>query len=529
MVAHLVRLKLALLRNGLRRQPVQLIGMLIGGAYALGGTIVALLGLVGARTASDTTLVSAILTLAGAGLLLAWVLVPIMAFGTDPTLDPGRFATFSVPNRQLAVGLIVTALLGVPGAATAVVTLAAVLPWTRSVGATLVALAGSLLGLATAILGSRVATGLAAALLRTRRGRESMIMLWTVAMLGYFAVVPRFSSGQHPSKEEIVSLGGIVGWTPLGWAWSAPGRLVAGDPVGALLRLVFAAVLVAGLLWVWVRLVATAQTNPRAAVAPPSNGDGGGLGWFERLPATPAGTITARVLTYWRRDPRYRVGMILMPVMPLVVALSTSSQSGPGTFFIAPVMLAFLVGLGPHNDVSYDGSAIWLHVAAGVSGYADRLARLVPYVVMAVLLEPVYLVLACSHSQRWDLLGPVAGLVTVTALSTWGVSSSINVLMPYRAPEPGENPYTVAPGSAGMAMAAQLVTMAVTGVVVTPVAVLTLWQGLGSPPSWVGPTAGLSGLVIGVVVLAVGVRVGGTHLMRNGDKVLARMVRNQQR
>ena len=42
MVAHLLRLKLTLLRNGLRRSPWQLVGMAFAGLYALGlvGTLV---------------------------------------------------------------------------------------------------------------------------------------------------------------------------------------------------------------------------------------------------------------------------------------------------------------------------------------------------------------------------------------------------------------------------------------------------------------------------------------------------------
>ena len=36
MVAHLLRLKLTLLRNGLKRSPWQLVGLAFGGLYALG-------------------------------------------------------------------------------------------------------------------------------------------------------------------------------------------------------------------------------------------------------------------------------------------------------------------------------------------------------------------------------------------------------------------------------------------------------------------------------------------------------------
>ena len=49
MVAHLVRLKLSLLRNGLRRSVPQLVGMVLAALYALGVVGLAVAGLVALR------------------------------------------------------------------------------------------------------------------------------------------------------------------------------------------------------------------------------------------------------------------------------------------------------------------------------------------------------------------------------------------------------------------------------------------------------------------------------------------------
>ena len=45
MVAHLVRLKLTLLRNSLKRSPWQLVGLIIGGLYGLGMLVTVIVAL----------------------------------------------------------------------------------------------------------------------------------------------------------------------------------------------------------------------------------------------------------------------------------------------------------------------------------------------------------------------------------------------------------------------------------------------------------------------------------------------------
>ena len=98
MVAHLVRLKLALLRNIFRRSRAQTIGAVVGVAYF--AVLVMGLAVILASFRHSLDEARVVLPLAGASGIVLWTVVPLLSFGSDPTLDPGRFATFAVPTSS---------------------------------------------------------------------------------------------------------------------------------------------------------------------------------------------------------------------------------------------------------------------------------------------------------------------------------------------------------------------------------------------------------------------------------------------
>ena len=91
MVAILVRLKLSLLRNTLRRSVWRLVGLIIGLVYALAIVVLAVVGLVALRWTS-VSLTADVTVLAFAILTAGWLLLSLLVFGIDETLDPARFA-----------------------------------------------------------------------------------------------------------------------------------------------------------------------------------------------------------------------------------------------------------------------------------------------------------------------------------------------------------------------------------------------------------------------------------------------------
>lgn len=530
MVAHLVRLKLTLLRNGLKRRPSQLIGMAIGVLYGGGAVTLAVGTLVVARLDSEQELAGAVITVVGSALVLAWLVIPLFVFGTDPTLDPRRFATYAIPSRQLAIGLAVSALVSLPAFGMAVVTMATVVPWTTSWGAGLVAVVSALAALATVILGSRVVTAWAAAILQTRRGRDAAVVATMVVILAYAVGASRLSTSvSEVTAEQLSGLASIVGWTPLGWAWAAPWKVASGDTVGGLLRLGLALALVVALLQAWSRAIDAIVENPRALAVTTRSGRMTGLGLFARLPGTPVGAIAARSLTMWRRDPRYQMSAVAIPLVPLVLLVAGfSGGEGASTVFLfMPVLLAFMVGFGPHNDVAYDDTAFWAHVASGVPGWADRLGRLVPYVLIWVVTTPVYVVFAGWRSGRWDLLPGMLGASVALAGVGWGIASVTSAMLPYPVPGPTESPFSTPPGSAGASLLAQSLFMGLALAFSSPVLAVLLWQVLGDAPGWSGWAALALGMVLAAVALLVGVRQGGAYLDRSGDRLLARLVRTR--
>ena len=74
MVAHLLRLKLTLLRNGLRRSVWQVVGLVVLSLYALGGLAAATAGLV-ALSLAGPDLIRTVLVLTGSLLVVGWWIV----------------------------------------------------------------------------------------------------------------------------------------------------------------------------------------------------------------------------------------------------------------------------------------------------------------------------------------------------------------------------------------------------------------------------------------------------------------------
>ena len=85
MDAHLVRLKLTLLRNGLRRSVPQLVGMAVAALYALGVTAAGVAGLVALRFV-DVDLARSLVVVLGSAMTLGWLIVPVLFTGVDQTL-----------------------------------------------------------------------------------------------------------------------------------------------------------------------------------------------------------------------------------------------------------------------------------------------------------------------------------------------------------------------------------------------------------------------------------------------------------
>jgi ABC-2 type transport system permease protein len=448
--------------------------------------------------------------------VLGWWLVPLLANGVDSTLDPQRFVTFAVPRRQLLTGLALAGLVGVPGAVTTLLALGTVVSWSRGPATVLAALVGAVLGLGACVVGSRAWTSALARVVGSRRFRESAAILVVVPLMLVGPILTAAATLLTSGVEALPGLARTLSWTPLGAAWAVPGAVAAGEWVGALARLLVAAATVAGLGALWSSALSRALVQPPAQARTASRSTGQGL--FGRVPAGPTWAIAARCLVYWRRDPRYSGSLVVVPLLPLVLALA-APDGGRGLMLIAAPVAALLLSWSISADVAYDSTAFALHVASAVPGAADRAGRALAVGLLAVPVVLVFAVGSVWWAGRWADLPAVLGASAGILLTGLGLSSVISARFVYGVPQPGQSPFATPSGSVGTSLLTQLVGFSALMVLVLPELVLAVVAVVRG--SWaLGAVTLAVGLVLGAAGLVGGLRLGARWYDRRSPELL---------
>lgn len=523
MVAQFLRLKLRLLANIFRRSTWQVVGIVVGLVYGLGLAALLFLSLVGLRLVDDVSFVRDVLIVAGAATVVGFIVFPLV-FGSEDTMDPRRFAFFALPDRTLALGLAVAAIVGIPALVLAIVLLGTVVTWSRGVPETMLATLSAALAFGTCLLVARVATSLASFLLATRRSREVMGVIGVLLIVMAAPVIVGLATLDWANSGPAL-LGGIadvLGWTPLGAAFAVPGDAAEGQWGAALLKLLIAA----GTLWLiwmaWQALVAKMLVTPGREASAKSYR---GLGWFDRMPQGATGAVAARGITYWFRDARYWVSFIMVPIAPLLVMIPLALAGVPQFYlWLIPVpLICLFLGWSLHNDVAYDSTAIWLHVASGVRGTSDRVGRLVPVLIAGILVIGLGSAVTVFILNDWRLLPSLLGISTALLLGGLGIGSVTSARLPYPVVKPGDSPFQQPQSSGTITAIVQSLAMFGALLIALPAGVFGA-LGLFVDPAW-HAAAFAAGVGLGVLVLAFGVWQGGRVFDARGPEMLAAALR----
>jgi ABC-2 type transport system permease protein len=333
------------------------------------------------------------------------------------------------------------------------------------------------------------------------------------------------SLGLEGALEKVPAVAQVLSWTPLGLVWAAPASMAHGDTSEAVVRLILALMWVLAGFVVWVWLLQRALTRPRShagqvrrrrdAILPRTSSRHPGL--------VAAGAVARRGLRYWVADARYMGSMVSSVVAPVLIVLLIASVVGTPAA-VALSMGSFMAGTlgwGRHNDVAFDGSAFWLHVAARVPGWADRLGRTLATAVWAVPLTVVVSLIGAAISGRWDLAPAAVGAGVGVLFGGLAVSAVASALLPYPVPEAGANPYAAQMGAVGAGLVAQLVSSAATGVLCAPILALfsaSLWWR-----SSLAVVTLVAGVLGGALVLAGAIVLGGRVFDARAPLLLAHL------
>ncbi len=504
----LVQLKLRLLTNALRSSSRAKASFMISTAFAVLtalGTFALLASLRGQSTAVDLT--SVIFTVFAFG----WLILPLLAFGLDSTLDPATMALYPLRTRPLAVGLLAASATGAWPAANVIGLLGVTIGLARGVLGVLVALVAVLLEVLFCITLARFVTTSMAGLLRSRRGKDLAAFLFIPIVAGYeffTQVVPKLATTGKLTTASFTGFDAWMRWLPPGLAAHAIQDASDGHPGPALLRLALLAAVIVVLGWLWIRSLSRALVSPdsstqssrvRAASLP--------LGRYGLR-----GAVAARFWIYQRREPLSLVywGMIAV----ITVAASISSIIGPkhhpAVTFLSAVLGAAFIGYFHANTVGSTGPSFVIEATALTDRKALRAYLSGQNIVLAAIGVPLLVVLtfglgAAAGFPTFGFETMPVGLAAIGA--ALALSNVITVTGAYpMAKRVGTPIYVSAPGYGSSRLVASVATLFGVPILVAPVIVAAVLTA-GAPLAVRAPVLTVCASAYGLALAWAGVRI----------------------
>ena len=532
-----VRLKLRVTANAFRGQGWRIalfvLGLFFGLWFAVGGFLLfAAPGLADSRDAAVL-----VASLGGAVLVMGWLLVPLVFFGVDETLDPARFALLPLGRRTVVTGMFAAALVGVPALALLLATSGLVLSAAMLGGAAsaVVTAVGVVLGLFVCVAASRAVTSAFATMLRSRRMRDLAAVFLAVcaAALGPVQILA-INTMENADWARFTGVAEVLGWTPLAAPYSMGFDAAAGRWWAVPVKLLIGLATVLVLLWWWSRSLESAMVGAatasrgRGPARTAAGAEGAVAQLFppalRRLPRTRAGAIVAREARYWWRDTRRRASLISVGVVgvfvPVVVNLGTqgfrfgSAGQSPTRLALSMVFVGALTALSLVNQFGYDGSAYAANVVAGVPGRTELAARAAGFSLYTVPLLGAISVLIALLVRQPGWIAVAAGALFAAYGCGLAVTVVTSVLGAYALPETA-NPFAMNTGSSmakGLLSFASLIGTAVLAIPAVVAAALLpgalLWLVL--------PV----GLAYGAGAAALGTHIAGDVLDHRTPEVL---------
>ena len=502
----LVQLKLRLLRNALRASTgakAAFITSTILAALVAAGVFILLARLRGNSAAVDLTTV--IFTV----FVFGWLILPLIVFGLDATLDPAVLALFPLRTRSLAVGLLAASATGAWPLATLLGLLGVTVGLARAAGLLIAVLAVVLMVLFCLTLARFVTTGLAG-LLRSRRGKDFAALL-IIPIFGLYEafvqIVPRLTAEGKLTAGSFAGVDGWLRWTPPGLAAHAIQDASDGHPGTALLRLVPLAALIAALGALWIRslgrALVTADTTTQSAAV---HGTALPLARYGLR-----GAVAARFWIYQRREP---VSVIYWGIVVVIMAATSVSTIRTPAYHVAlnlsAVLGAAFVGVFRDNTIGLTGPGFGLE-AMTLSGRRAWRAYfsgqdLAVGVIAVPLLTVVSFGLAAVAGHPVDgFAGLAVDLAGIGA--ALGLANVFTAALAYPAEKrPGNPTPRPATGYMGYSVAGTLGSLIAVGLLVAPLIVsAALWRS--APATIRLPVLAACAACYGLVLAWIGVRI----------------------
>ncbi|GGT36418.1 hypothetical protein [Streptomyces purpureus] len=514
-----VRLKLALLRNGLRQSSGRTVAYVLSAVCGLLVAAALLLGLVLLRGNAHADAIALLLVgLTGLG----WAVMPLFFPSGDETLDPTRLVMLPLRPAPLVRALLVSSLVGIGPLFTLCLAVGAGISLAHGAAATVTAvLAVPLVLLMCVALARAVAAG-NIRLLTSRKGRDLAVLSGLVVAVGIQIV--NFGAqrlGQAGGLSPLEPIADVVGWIPPASAIGAVDSASEGAYGRAAAQLLLTAAVLVWLLHAWRRSLVKLMTAPDGSTlqtAEPARKESA-RGLWQLLPEGRTGTVMERSLRYILRDPKTKSAWVTSLAIGLIVPLFNALQ-GTGSIYFA-CFAAGMLGILMYNQFGQDTSAFWM-VAQTISTPRDAFVELRAraYALLVITLPYSALVtgLTAAVLGDWTQLLDALGLSFALLGAMLATGAVASARFPYSIPQ--DSGYkNVAPGQVGLAWISIFGGMLAAALLCAPVIALTVFLHAADLPDWRWLLLPV-GTAYGLLLAWAGLRVAAPQVARRLPEIL---------
>ncbi|MET9372830.1 transporter [Streptomyces sp. NPDC002992] len=480
-----VRLKLSLLRNGLRQSAGRTAAYITSVVVTVVFAAVMLLGFALLRGNAHADSVVVLMT---AVLALSWAVMPLFVPSGDETLDPSRLVMLPLRPHPLVRALLVASLVGVGPLFTLCIALGASLALARGAAGVVAAVVAVPLVVVACVALSRAVAAANVRLLTSRKGRDLAVLSGLVIAVGFQVV--NFGAQRLSRAGGLASLepaAAVTGWLPPASAIAAVGSASEGDYAVAAGQLLLTVLALGALLLWWQRSLVKLMTTPDGSTigaASASGRDRAGTGLLGRLlPGGRTGTVMERSLRYIWRDPKTKAAWITSLAIGAIVPIFNVLQ-GTGSVYWA-CFASGMLGMMMYNQFGQDTSAFWMvaqTISTPADAYAELRARALALLLITVPFTVVVTAGTAAVSGDWSALPDALGVALALLGAMIAVGAVASATFPYSIPQ--DSAYkNVAPGQGGLAWISIFGGMAGAALLCAPVIGTTIYLHLADEES----------------------------------------------
>lgn len=476
-----VRIKLSLLRNGLKGSSKRKAAYFGALAFALVAAFFVTLSLALLRGNEHA---NAVVVLLAAVLALGWTFMPLFFPTGDETLDPSRLVMLPLRPRPLVRALLVSSLVGIGPLFTLCLAAGSAIALAHGAAGTVAAvLAVPLLLLVCVALARAVATA-NVRLLTSRKGRDLALLSGLVIAVG--AQVVNFAGQrlfQTGGLERLEPAAEIVRWLPPASAIGMVDSASEGAYGTAAAQLAVTLAALALLLRFWERgltkLMVTPDGSTIAAAKPKKQrgaNSAGGAGAWSFLPDDGRTVAAARrTLHYVVRDPKTKAAWVSALVVGALIPAANALQ-GTGSVYLA-CFASGMLGVQMYNQFGQDGSAFWM-VAQTISStrdaYRELRARALALALITVPYTALVAALTAGLVGDWPGFPGALGMALALLGSMLCTGALASARFPYSIPTDGAFK-NVAPGQGALAWMGIFGGLFASALICAPVIALTIY------------------------------------------------------